>query len=161
MTSVPCIQNESELVFDGGILSTFGTLIACLGHVEGPKLIPVIYDGALLRPLQLKTGIELNNIGTIDPVGAVVTLDLYLDFYWRDHRFHMPLFWDRAGETLRREGVRLERIFRDSSGRCALTVAHGLDRLPDFMTCFRSFIWLPDIFFLDGINVVELNYVRR
>ena len=34
----------------------------------------------------------------IDPKGALVELDFYLDFYWTDDRFDMPLYWEKGSE---------------------------------------------------------------
>ena len=139
MARSPSIKNQSELVFDAyGSLSTFGTFIACVENVDGPKLIPALNDGDLQAPVQVKTAIALNNIGDIDPSGALVTLDFTLNLYWRDDRLDMPIFWNEIDPLIRKNGVRLERIFKDSAG---------------------SFVWLPDIYFFDGIKVVEQGYV--
>ena len=130
----PCIQNESELVFRNGELSTFRTFIKCLEYVNDPKLFPTLLNGSAISPVQLKTEIQLNNIGDIDPEGASVQLDFYLTLYWNDDRLAMPAYWSQVDPVLQLEGVRLERIFYDSAG---------------------WFIWVPDIFFVDGLSIVE------
>lgn len=112
-----CIRNESELVFERNTLSVFGTFIACVANVDGPKLIPSVDTLRVLPPVDMKTAIRLNNIGTIDPSGALVTLDFELALYWTDNRLNMPVFWNRVDPSMRRDGVRLERIFKDSAGR--------------------------------------------
>jgi hypothetical protein len=77
----PCIANSSELVYQqDGEISTTDTFLRCLGNVPDAKLIPQPITGG---PLSVSSSIELNNIGTIDPAGALVELDFFLHLYWQ------------------------------------------------------------------------------
>jgi hypothetical protein len=67
-------------------------------------------------------------------VEAVVELDFYLTFYWQDDRLAMPAYWSSVDQVVQTEGVRLERIFYDSAG---------------------WFVWVPNIFFHDGLKITE------
>jgi hypothetical protein len=131
-------------------------------NIDGPNLIPSTDTLRLLPPVDVKTAIRLNNIGSIDPSGALVTLDFELALFWTDDRLGMPLFWDRVDPAMRRDGIRLERIYRDSAGRSVVPSCHTHATFANVNMV--SFIWLPDIFFYDGITIAEqgnVSYPRK
>ena len=128
--TTPCIANISELVFQqNGLISTKETFLRCLENIPDAKLIPLPATGG---PLGVSSLIQLNNIGTIDPAGALIEVDFFLTLYWQDDRFAMPAYWDQVDNSTRKHGVKLDRIFFDSAGQ---------------------FIWLPDIFFHDIVTL--------
>ena len=151
----PCINNNSEVVFRDGILSIYETFIKCRDNIPSPKLIPSIYNGTidtlqvstcaftlicvaycsywLFYQYEVQTALQLNNIGDIDPAAASVEVDFYLSLYWKDERLDMKPLWEVVDDNLKSDGVHIDRIFYDSAG---------------------IFIWLPDIFFQDGLKVV-------
>ena len=127
-----CIYNSSDLVYDRfENIDTYATFLKCLSRISGPKLIPSLNQS---EPVKIYTSLELNNIGDIDPAGALVELDFYVRFWWNDPRLNMPAYWKSFKKGT--EEVHLDRIFYDSAG---------------------IFIWRPDIFFPDGLDIKVLR----
>ena len=136
-----CIYNASDLVYNefeniqGSSVDTYATFLKCLSRISGPKLIPSLNQS---ESVVVYTSIELNNIGNIDPAGALVELDFYLRLWWSDPRLNMPAYWESEGTAVKE--VHLDRIFYDSAG---------------------IFIWRPDIFYHDGLDIKVVKYVLK
>ena len=133
-----CIYNASDLVYNqyenlqGYSVDTYETFLKCLSRISGPKLIPSLNQS---EPVEVFTSLELNNIGDIDPAGALVELDFYLRLWWKDPRLNMPAYWESLEIGVKE--VHLDRIFYDSAG---------------------IFIWRPDIFYHDGLDIKVIAY---
>ena len=134
-----CIYNASDLVYSefgsiqGNSIDTYATFLKCLSRISGPKLIPSLNQS---EPVTVYTSLELNNIGDIDPAGALVELDFYLRLWWSDPRLNMPAYWESRGTAVKE--VHLDRIFYDSAG---------------------VFIWRPDIFYHDGLDIKVIRNI--
>jgi hypothetical protein len=127
----PCIRNSSEIPRKNGEINIYQTFLLCLSRVNSPKLIPSVFTPG--TPLEVTTAIQLNNIGDIDPAGALVEVDFYLSLWWNEDRLSMPQFWNTQSLEIQKTGIHLDRIFYDPAG---------------------IFIFRPDVFFHDGIKVV-------
>ena len=49
----------------------------------------------------------MNNIESIDPVGALVQIDFFLTMFWQDGRLAMPNYWNLTSQQVQEEGIRL------------------------------------------------------
>ncbi|KAJ1427823.1 hypothetical protein B484DRAFT_73153 [Ochromonadaceae sp. CCMP2298] len=58
----PCITNVSDLVYINGALSAGDTFKHCLENVPDPKLIPILYNGTYLGPLQVQAALQMNQV---------------------------------------------------------------------------------------------------
>ena len=57
-----CINNETQIVYVNGEISTTQTFYNCLGNIADPYNIPTFYNGTFNGVMMVQNSIQLNNL---------------------------------------------------------------------------------------------------
>ena len=66
-----CINNETQIVYVNGEISTTQTFYNCLGNIADPYNIPTFYNGTFNGVMMVQNSIQLNNLH-----------DVGIKYYW-------------------------------------------------------------------------------
>ena len=107
---LPCINNETQVVYLNGVISATQTFYNCVGNIQDPVMLPTFYNGSYSDVLVVNSTVTFNNLELIDEIQQTAALEFNWKMSWRDDRFDMPLFWSKLDPTARSFGIDLTHI---------------------------------------------------